>query len=199
MTREYIIERSAKLFIELGVKAVRMDDIASHLAVSKRTIYELFSDKREMVAAALNFVVQKQKRERHCLSGANNLVEEIVKTLQQWENHAEDIKRFISDVYRFYPGIHADFVARHREEDMNIMRTKLEEGVKQGFLVENLNIELTLFVMIHSIEALVLGEKFTQPPGVTRSDVFRFIVTYHFRGIMTEKGRVILDDYLNNT
>ena len=43
--RELIVEQAAKMFVNQGVKAVRMDDIAHELSISKRTLYELFGDK----------------------------------------------------------------------------------------------------------------------------------------------------------
>ena len=197
-TREYILVGSAKLFMDLGVKAVRMDDIAAHLAVSKRTIYELFRDKREIVAGALEYLTDKNKEETKCFLDADNLVEEMVMMLKWWENSAGSINRFIMDVHRFYPDIYAEFVESHTEDNIEMMRIKLREGVEQGYIMSEIDVELALYVITNSIHMLVFGEKSTLPQGVARLDVFRFIILYFFRGITTEKGRVILDEYINS-
>ena len=47
--KEYIIEQATEMFRQLGIKAVRMDDIAHNLGVSKRTLYELFEDKMNLL------------------------------------------------------------------------------------------------------------------------------------------------------
>ena len=47
--KEYIIERTSQMFVASGIKAVRMDDIAQTLGVSKRTLYEMFGDKEELL------------------------------------------------------------------------------------------------------------------------------------------------------
>ena len=47
--KEYIVEEADKLFCQYGFKSVTMDDIAKHLGISKKTIYQHFSDKNELV------------------------------------------------------------------------------------------------------------------------------------------------------
>jgi len=185
--------------MDLGVKAVRMDDIAARLAVSKRTIYELFSDKRQIVTEALEYATEKFRREQlGSFAEAGNIVEQIVVMLKLWEGSAWSMNRFAMDVYRFYPDIYAEFASRTTEERFDMMRVKLREGMEQGYLVPGLDVELTLYVVTNSITMLVFGEKSSLPAGMTRNDVFRFIVLYFFRGLATEKGRKILDEYINN-
>ena len=47
--RDYIIDRATQMFVSQGIKSVRMDDIAQSLGVSKRTLYEMFGDKEELI------------------------------------------------------------------------------------------------------------------------------------------------------
>ena len=47
--RERIIEGAANLFKTYGIRTVTMDSLAAHLGISKRTIYEVFSDKDELL------------------------------------------------------------------------------------------------------------------------------------------------------
>ena len=197
-TKEYILDGSAKLFTELGVKAVRMDDIAAQLAVSKRTIYELFRDKRDIVAQSLEWFSQKNRIETSSEIAADNIIQELINMLRWWESTAEATTRFIKDVYRFYPDIYGEFNDRHAVEKSEMMRARLRDGVEQGYLVPWLDIDMTLYVVSNSVSMLVFGEKSTMPAGATRNDVFRYIVVYFFRGIATEKGRGILDEYINN-
>ena len=51
--RNRIIEGAAELFRTYGIKAVTMDSLASHLGMSKRTIYEVFSDKDELLDGSI--------------------------------------------------------------------------------------------------------------------------------------------------
>ena len=56
MQRERIIEQAAKMFAEQGIKSIRMDDIAKALGVSKRTLYEMFEDKEELLYLSIRFM-----------------------------------------------------------------------------------------------------------------------------------------------
>lgn len=74
-----VVETASKSFMTLGIKAVHMDDIASSLSISKRTLYELFGDKEELLLEVFRFY-------RHCMneymqeiaSSANNVLEVIL-------------------------------------------------------------------------------------------------------------------------
>ena len=61
-----IVETAHELFIEHGIKDVKMDDIAAKLSISKRTIYELFNDKEELLREVLklqNEMMQERGKE----------------------------------------------------------------------------------------------------------------------------------------
>ena len=59
--RNLIIAEAAELFKVYGIKSVTMDSIASHLGMSKRTIYEIFSDKDDLLVGVFNWMGEKQK------------------------------------------------------------------------------------------------------------------------------------------
>ena len=60
MQRERIIEQAAKMFAEQGIKSIRMDDIAKALGVSKRTLYEMFEDKEELLYLSIRFMQSRR-------------------------------------------------------------------------------------------------------------------------------------------
>ena len=59
--REQIVETAQQLFIEHGIKDVKMDDIAAQLSISKRTIYELFNDKEQLLREVLELQNDKMR------------------------------------------------------------------------------------------------------------------------------------------
>ena len=59
--KEYIIERTSQMFVASGIKAVRMDDIAQTLGVSKRTLYEMFGDKEELLYLCMTHFLEQQR------------------------------------------------------------------------------------------------------------------------------------------
>lgn len=66
--KERIVEQAMRMFATQGIKAVRMDDIARQLGVSKRTLYELFGDKEGLLYLALNCYFEHTRRRREALT-----------------------------------------------------------------------------------------------------------------------------------
>lgn len=47
--RERILVTATEAFASKGIKSITMDDIAAALGISKRTLYEVFSDKESLL------------------------------------------------------------------------------------------------------------------------------------------------------
>ena len=75
-----IVETAHTLFIERGIKDVKMDDIAAELSISKRTIYELFNDKEQLLHEVLKFQhEQMRERGKEIIRGSSHILEIILK------------------------------------------------------------------------------------------------------------------------
>ena len=101
MQRETIIQLAAEMFVGQGIKAVRMDDIARHIGVSKRTIYEQFGDKEELLYQCLSYYVREQDR-RHAELGAQakNVLEAMLLVFGDVMDKAEISHRLQSNLRR---------------------------------------------------------------------------------------------------
>ena len=118
MQRETIIQLAAEMFVGQGIKAVRMDDIARHIGVSKRTIYEQFGDKEELLYQCLSYYVREQDR-RHAELGAQakNVLEAMLLVFGDVMDKAEISHRLQSNLRRFYPKVYERLVAERRNRD----------------------------------------------------------------------------------
>ena len=102
--RQRIIEEAATMFRTYGIRAVTMDMLAGRLGMSKRTIYEVFSDKDELLNGVLKWMSQKQ----HELMGrifneSDNVIEAIFKMLDLMSDHFQKMApAFQMDMKRFH-------------------------------------------------------------------------------------------------
>ncbi|MBP8959734.1 MAG: TetR/AcrR family transcriptional regulator [Bacteroidales bacterium] len=105
-TKSKIIEGSAELFRKYGIKSVTMDIIATNLGISKRTIYEYFSDKDELLIGVFEYMSKKQK-------------EVVTQIMHESENIINAIFRLIRITldyfYTMSPGFIEDIKKVHRE------------------------------------------------------------------------------------
>ena len=107
--RQRIIEEAAVMFRTYGIRAVTMDMLANQMGMSKRTIYEVFSDKDELLQGVLKWMTIKQQEVMtKILDESENVIEAIFKMLDLMSDHFQnmspafqmDIKKYHHDVIK---------------------------------------------------------------------------------------------------
>ena len=154
MQRETIIQLAAEMFVGQGIKAVRMDDIARHIGVSKRTIYEQFGDKEELLYQCLSYYVREQDR-RHAELGAQakNVLEAMLLVFGDVMDKAEISHRLQSNLRRFYPKVYERLVAERRNRDgLEQFKIALSRGVEEGYFQGIVNFDLAITLLRYSVD-----------------------------------------------
>ncbi len=192
--RKRVIAMAGKMFAEQGIRKVRMDDVASALGMSKRTLYEMFADKEELLLECMK-VDQEKKREyaAQVASTANNVLE-IVFCLYQYG--MEEMKNVNSSMYRDikkYPKV-CEFLNQRKAQSAQNSRKFYETGVRQGLLREDINFDIFQFLVDLSMNGFLNDEMLMN--RWTLTEVLDTVVRVNMRGICTEKGQRILDEFL---
>jgi len=192
--RKRVIAMAGKMFAEQGIRKVRMDDVASALGMSKRTLYEMFADKEELLLECMK-VDQEKKREyaAQVASTANNVLE-IVFCLYQYG--MEEMKNVNSSMYRDikkYPKV-CEFLNQRKAQSAQNSRKFYETGVRQGLLREDINFDIFQFLVDLSMNGFLNDEMLMN--RWTLTEVLDTVVRVNMRGICTEKGQRMLDDFL---
>ena len=198
MRRETIIKSAAAMFVEQGIKAVRMDDIAHHIGVSKRTLYEMFGDKEELLYQCLSYYVQEQDR-RHAELGmqAKNVLEAMLLVFGEVMNTAEVSHRLRSNLKRFYPRVYERLLSEHRSRNsLGQFKIALLRGVDEGYFQGIINFDLAITLLRYSVEGLVVRKDVLLSHNMSTNDALVFLVVNFLRGISTEKGMRFIDDFL---
>lgn len=195
--REKILLKSADMFLNLGFKSVTMDDIANNLGCSKKTIYQHFDNKTELVEATtlymFDFIAQGID---HICALNKNPIEEIY-----------DIKRFVMDhlkdeksspqyqLQKYYPKIYKTL----REKQYGVMHDcvnqNLERGIKLG-IYRTINVEFITRIYFSSIMALKDKDLFPLK-HFSMNSLMENYIEYHLRGICTPKGLKVLNQFIN--
>ena len=115
-TKEEIIRITQELITRNGIRAVRVDEIAQTLGISKRTLYEMFADKEDLVSACLDFMCHQQqeritayrkRRSRSSLQRAFKLVYEYIEHLYTVESSfLSDLRHKVAYAEHFLSLIH---------------------------------------------------------------------------------------------
>lgn len=195
--KERIVNESMKMFVEQGIKSVRMDDIATRLGVSKRTLYELFGDKEGLLWLAMNrYFDYRAERQVELAARAENMLEAIFIILNDVMDESETVSRLMANLRKFYPAIYARLFRERDERNRKGLHQYLEKGVADGFFVKGMNIELAMSLLYHTASSLIFFKELTPPRGMTERDAFLQIMATFFRGIATPRGMAMIDEYL---
>lgn len=194
-----IVETAHELFIERGIKDVKMDDIAAELSISKRTIYELFNDKEQLLHEVLIFQhEQMRERGKEIIRGSSHILEIILKLFNL---HFELLKKvnnkFFSELGK-YPEICKE---KQNKEKQNAKKFTawMEMGRQQGLFREDADFEILTFILKRDLTTILevkLQKGHTELSKYTLDELGRKLFLFYLRGISTPKGQQIIEDYL---
>lgn len=189
-----IADKVCKLFREFGIKSVTMEDIARHLSISKKTLYEYFTDKKDLVKGVMesnarnktiDFSIPQKKK--------TNAIEDLFYYYNVQVQMIKDHKpSFIYDLKKYYPELFEEFQEAKRKRIIGSVRENLLKGKKEGFYREDVNENVIARLNLMRIEGIMNSGTFSFEEMVS-PDLFSEIFKYHVYGIVSEKGREIFE------
>ena len=195
--RDRILKEAAKEFFQLGIRNVTMDEIAYKLGISKRTIYETFKDKTELLITCLESYSEelKQKKEE-IISNSSNVVESIFTFLKDGINTMNAINpAFINDLKKFYPEVWRNTYLNNKSKNLNLAYKLLRKGVNEGIFQKEINIDIVSKLIMEQMKILADEDIFPRDK-YSVSEVFQSMVISFTRGISTKKGLDIIDQMI---
>ncbi len=194
-TKDRIIWKSVELFKKAGIRQVTMDQIAAALGMSKRTIYEMFKDKDELLWQCL-LVMDKQNEEEMdaIISQSSNAIEALYMIGQHGEKKKADINPlFFDDFEKLYPQMQSFFVKRNQPGNESITYSLLKRGIEEGIFRKDINlavVDIFIYEMMKICHKADIFPESTQ----TRIIIDNIIIPY-FRGISTKKGLELIEKH----
>ncbi len=177
------------LFLIYGFKSVTMDDISIAMGISKKTIYQHFANKNELVEAStmhlFEFIstgidrIREEKR---------NPVEEIfaIRSFLMQHLNNETAAPF-HQLQKFFPKISACLKGRHVEKVHGCMTANLQRGVTMGLYRADINIDFISRIYFTGLTGLKDQELFPQELFEI-NDITKQFLEYHMLAIVTPKG-----------
>lgn len=186
VVKEHIVLAAAKAFAQKGVKTVRMDDIATGLSISKRTLYELFHDKEDLLLDVMKLHREEmQEYMTQVASKAENVLEVLLKFFQN--------RKFFEDIEK-YPKV-MRYIDESRKENLDSAMEFYRKGVEQGIFRNDVNYNIVRAMVCEQMDLLLHSEICK---SYSLGEIYETVVFMHMRGISTEKGLKIVDDFLLN-
>ena len=194
--KEHIIQSVGDLFQKYGIKAVTMDRIAEELGISKRTLYEIFSNRNSLITTVLRAgnIAHVQLLQKVMEEGSN-MIEVVFKVGKINHDMLQKYNpMFFQDLKRNYPKIQKEFEEHVRENKYAFTKRILDEGQEEGVFTKEINTEIVCMFFHEMIRISCDNEVFTID-DFSRDDFVNIVFLPYFRGISTEKGRRLIDEY----
>ncbi len=195
--RERILKAAEELFAKFGIRSITMDELASELGISKKTIYQHFKDKDEIVQeVASNRMNCDHEASEEIRQNSKNVIDEVLKELEMFRQHAVSLNPvLIYDLKKYHPNTWNLF-QRHKQTVLyGIIKRNLEEGIGQGLYREDINVEILAKLRLQEID-IVFDQDVFPYEKFNQFEVQMVLADHFLRGIMTEKGKEIYDNYI---
>jgi len=194
--KERIQQKAEQLFRAYGIRSVTMDEIASQLGISKKTIYQFFSDKEEVVAAVFHGIIDSNKS--CCMKDrkrAENPVHEVFlaydMAMEMFRNMNPAI---LFDLMKYHPEVHQRF----HEYKYGFMYEMISHNLKRGIEMELYRADLDIDIITRfRIESLMFGfNTMVFPDNKNNLAKIEAAIFEHFLyGIATTKGIKLIEKY----
>lgn len=196
--RERIRVKANELFLRYGIRSVSMDDIAGQLAISKKTIYQYYADKDELVDAVVDEEVTNMQGDcARCGQLAENAVHEIFLTMDQLIEQFRHLNPVVLyDLEKYHPASYRKFMKYRNEFLMSIVRNNLERGIKEGLYRPELNVDIISRFRLESMMVTFDMELFP-PKKYNLADVSVEIIEHYIYGLASPRGLKLIAKYKN--
>jgi AcrR family transcriptional regulator len=194
--KERIQKKAHELFLRYGIRSVSMDDIAAQLGMSKKTIYQFFSEKDELVNAVMTEEVTHTQHECElCKTNARNAVDEIFLTLQRlYEQFANLNPMVLYDAEKFHPKAFEIFRKMKEEFLLEVVAHNLRRGIEEELYRDDINVEM---MSRYRVETMMVpfAMAASAPSKFHLVDVSRETMEHFLYGLSTSKGHKLISKY----
>lgn len=194
--REKILEGTEMLFTRYGIRSVSMDDIARHLSVSKKTLYQHFADKDELVyRMSERYLARTSKNYEQIKNSSSNSVEELSRISVRMKQDFESMNpSMLFDLQKYHPAAWGLYNQHKMQVISQSVEKNIIQGIKDGLFRAELNANI-----LARLRMAMMENGFNE--NIFPRDQFNFvevqsqIFELFVYGMCTEKGRKLYLKY----
>lgn len=194
--QERIAGKAHELFMRYGIRSVSMDEVANHLGISKKTIYQFYADKDALVEDVINIEISEKEHEcnRHHQNSENAIHEIFMAVDHLMELLTKMNPALIFDLEKYHPTAFKKYNEYKNSFLYTIIRENIEWGKKDGLYREEIKADILARFRLASIFLIFNPELF--PHGKHSLPVLVTEITDNFLyGLATAKGQKLIQKY----
>ncbi len=192
-----ILVEAAELFSRYGIRSVTMDDIARHLSMSKKTIYQFFKDKDEIVTLGTAAHMEREKVEFEEINkNASNAIEELAMVCHCMRKHISELNpSLLYDLQKYHPKAWSQYLQFKNDFIKNSIKNNLIDGKAQGYFRSEIDEDVMAIFRVEQVQLTFNDQVFPKNQYDFKSIQMQFFDHFVY-GIVTDKGRALYEQYL---
>ena len=195
--KERILEKATELFMQYGIRSITMDEIAAQLGISKKTIYQFFTDKDAMVEAVVNEEMMRNEADcRDYNLQAENAVHEIFSAMDGMQEMLKTMNpQLLHDLEKHHPAAFKRLKQYKYQFLSSMIRENLERGIREDLYRSEINIDL---ITRHRIESAFMPfnqEAFPQNK-FSMNQTCQDLAVLFLHSVCNENGKKLIEKYL---
>lgn len=191
-----ILWKARELMLTQGVKQVTMDDLASQLGISKKTIYQFYKDKDSLVESVVELELEDHSyKHKKAQADSENAVHEIFMAIEEMQEMFKSMNPIaLNELAKYYPTAFQKINVFRNDFMLNIIKTNLLRGIEEGVYRSNVDVDIlskyrlaTLFVSF-DIQLYPIGKYDLAKVNFQIMENFTY-------GVMTIAGIKLMEKY----
>ncbi len=187
--KEDITQKALNYFLQYGFKTFTMDDLANSLGISKKTLYEQFASKNELVEAALDYALEMSCHQvDKFVSGEGSVIENVFRNQKEVQNLFNlNSTKPIWELKKYFPKTYERMDIEFTKSDALFIDKLLEKGWEEGLFREDINVSFYKVFYTNVQRMRTFSDTFDEKEFPFWDTVYT-IMEYFFRIIVNEKG-----------
>jgi TetR/AcrR family transcriptional regulator, cholesterol catabolism regulator len=191
-----IKEKAHVLFMQYGLRSVSMDDIAGNLGMSKKTIYQYYADKDELIEAVISEELLRSQhiceKDQQC---SDNAIHEIFLALKMVVDMMSTMNpSLIYDMQKYHPKAYQKFHQHKNDYLYSVIRVNMERGIREGLYREDINLDILSRYRVESI-LLPFNPDFHTRVKYTLAKLQEELIIHFLFGLASPKGYKLIIKY----
>ena len=183
--RERILDKAYELIQRYGLRGFTMDDVASELGISKKTIYKIFASKNQLISELMDRIVEVEKASfSEEISKHNDWLDKFETVLTMYTPEVIPM-RLVEELYRYYPE-EKEKIEKLFEFRQETLYPLIEEGQRSGKIRKDLN-PVIIVMMIHDLFMAPADSKRLKGQDITIKQLLEQMKKLFFYGILNHE------------
>lgn len=184
--------------MQYGIRAVTMDDISKNLGISKKTIYQYFKDKKELVHTITQLHLDAEKeRFLSTTQDSKDSIHELIMVSQCLRETMKDMKmNLLNELQKFYPEAWQKYEFFKNEVMKSAITETIMRGQKEGYFRKEIDPELIATMRMEQVQTFMMKNLMPRDKYVI-SEVQMHLFDHFIHGLFTLKGHQLFNQYNN--